>query len=84
MLNGTNSELRVDLMAADYTRAYEVFSNFSLGPAPEFILHINPGTGTAGTSNKQCIVHFLVSLLMMFPRAVQPLFKQLHFDSVYN
>lgn len=50
MLNGTNSELRVDMMAADYTKAYEVFSNFSLGPPPAYLLLINPGTGTAGTS----------------------------------
>lgn len=48
MLNGTNSELRVDLTAANGTTAYEVFGNFTLGPAPDYTLHIDPGYGTAG------------------------------------
>lgn len=48
MLEGTVSELRVDLTAANGTEAYEVFGNFSLGPSPEYTLHIDPGHGTAG------------------------------------
>lgn len=48
MLEGTTSELRIDLTAADDTTAYEIFSNFTLDPAPGYALHINPGTGTAG------------------------------------
>lgn len=48
MVEDIPSELRINLMAADGTTAYEVFGNFSPGPAPYYTLHIRPGTGTAG------------------------------------
>ncbi|XP_045205020.2 fibrinogen gamma chain-like [Mercenaria mercenaria] len=42
------SELRLDLVAANGTHAYELFQNFSLGIAPSYKLHFERGTGTAG------------------------------------
>lgn len=50
MLSDKTSELRLNLTTANDTFYYEVFSNFSLGPAPGYRLHIEPGTGTAGES----------------------------------
>lgn len=42
------SELRIDLEAADGTKAYETFQDFSLSPGPDYTLHISKGTGTTG------------------------------------
>lgn len=48
MASKGQSELRIDLEAADGTKAYEIFQNFSLSPGPDYTLHISKGTGTAG------------------------------------
>lgn len=48
MLKDTVSELRVDVTTADGATAYELFGNFSLGPPPNYTLHIDRGIGTAG------------------------------------
>ena len=42
------TELRIDLTAADNTYAYVVHKNFYLDQGPDFTLHIDEGTGTAG------------------------------------
>ena len=42
------SELRIELMAADNTYAYEIFQNFHIGTHPEYMLSIDKGTGSAG------------------------------------
>ncbi|XP_052224100.1 microfibril-associated glycoprotein 4-like [Dreissena polymorpha] len=44
------SELRIDLMAADRSTAYEVFPNFRLSASPNYTLHVDKGHGTAGDS----------------------------------
>ncbi|XP_045181209.2 ficolin-1-like [Mercenaria mercenaria] len=44
------TELRLDLTAADGTDAYETFQNFYLDSSV-YTLHIDPGTGTAGDND---------------------------------
>ena len=46
------TELRIDLTAADGTTAYETYQNFSVSPGPDYMLHIGQAAGTAGN----CIV----------------------------
>ncbi|KAH3754154.1 hypothetical protein DPMN_188817 [Dreissena polymorpha] len=48
MTYNVRSELRIDLMAADGSTAFEVFPNFRLSTAPNCTLHVNQGHGTAG------------------------------------
>ncbi|KAH3876310.1 ficolin-1-like [Dreissena polymorpha] len=50
MTFNVQSELRIDLMAADGTMAYEVFPNFNLSASPSYTLHADSGHGTAGDS----------------------------------
>ncbi|XP_052239829.1 microfibril-associated glycoprotein 4-like isoform X3 [Dreissena polymorpha] len=42
------TELRIDLVAADGSTAYEVFPNFLLSGSPYYALHVGKGNGTAG------------------------------------
>lgn len=42
------TELRLDLTAGDGTEAYVVSPNFHLGTAPNYTLHVDLGSGTAG------------------------------------
>ncbi|XP_052219467.1 angiopoietin-related protein 7-like isoform X2 [Dreissena polymorpha] len=51
MTYNAKSELRIDLIAADGSTAYEVFPNFRLSSAPNFTLHIDTGHGTAGKTD---------------------------------
>ncbi|XP_053390846.1 fibrinogen-like protein A [Mercenaria mercenaria] len=48
MTSQGKTELRLDLTAADGTAVYETFQNFYLDEGPNYTLHIDPGTGTAG------------------------------------
>ncbi|XP_053387889.1 fibrinogen C domain-containing protein 1-like isoform X2 [Mercenaria mercenaria] len=50
MASQGKTELRLDLTAADGTTVYETFQNFYLDEGPNYTLHIDPGTGTAGDS----------------------------------
>ncbi|KAH3748372.1 uncharacterized protein LOC127847030 [Dreissena polymorpha] len=47
MTSNANSELRIDLIAADGSTAYEVFPNFRLSASPNYTLHIDQSNGTA-------------------------------------
>ena len=49
-LDGRRYQLRVDLVAANGTHYYEVYDDFSVGPAKDFRLHIGAHRGTAGRS----------------------------------
>ncbi|XP_053387987.1 fibrinogen C domain-containing protein 1-B-like isoform X2 [Mercenaria mercenaria] len=51
MASQGKTELRLDLTAADGTTAYETFQNFYLDEGPNYTLHIDHGTGTAGDSH---------------------------------
>ncbi|XP_053386989.1 angiopoietin-1-like [Mercenaria mercenaria] len=48
MASQRKTVLRLDLTAANGTTAYETFQNFYLDEGPNYTLHIDPGTGTAG------------------------------------
>lgn len=54
-MEGEISQLRIDMTAANGTTAYTVFGNFSLGPAPNYTLHIGQGIGTAGKVVNTCM-----------------------------
>lgn len=58
MLESTVSELRLELTAANNQKAYEVFGNFLVEPAPNYTLRIDPGIGTAGKLLKKQISFF--------------------------
>ena len=46
--DGRRYQLRVDLRAANGTQYYEIYDDFSIGPARDFTLHIGNHRGTAG------------------------------------
>ncbi|XP_052235372.1 fibrinogen alpha-2 chain-like isoform X2 [Dreissena polymorpha] len=48
MTSKAQTELRVDLMAAEGSTVYEVFPNFRLSASPDYRLHVDKGNGTAG------------------------------------
>ncbi|KAH3751559.1 tenascin-N-like isoform X1 [Dreissena polymorpha] len=50
MTSNVQTELRIDLMAANGSTAYEVFPNFRLSAASDYRLHVDRGRGTAGDS----------------------------------
>ena len=47
MTSQQNTELRIDMTAADGTTAYVTYQNFSLSQGPDYTLHIGQGAGTA-------------------------------------
>ena len=46
--DGRRYQLRVDVQAANGSLYYEVYDDFSIGPAKNFTLHIGSYRGTAG------------------------------------
>ncbi|XP_052236739.1 fibrinogen alpha-2 chain-like [Dreissena polymorpha] len=57
MTSKAQTELRVDLMAADGSTEYEVFPNFRLLTAPDYMLHVNEGNETAGDGRYGLFYH---------------------------
>ena len=47
--DGRRYQLRVDVQAANGSYYYEVYDDFSVGPAKDFTLHVGSYRGTAGT-----------------------------------
>ncbi|XP_052236967.1 uncharacterized protein LOC127848505 isoform X2 [Dreissena polymorpha] len=57
MTSKAQTELRVELMAADGSTVYEVFPNFRLLTAPDYMLHVDEGNGTAGDGRYGLFYH---------------------------
>ena len=59
-MTSRQTELRIDMTAADGTKAYVTYQNFSLSPGPGYTLHIGQGAGTAFDDYGKYIVQITV------------------------
>ena len=61
-----NTDLRIDLEAADGAKAYETFDRFSLSPGPAFTLHIGSTIDKQNSEYKVIIAIVMSFLSLLF------------------
>ncbi|XP_045191174.2 angiopoietin-2-like isoform X2 [Mercenaria mercenaria] len=66
------TDLRLDMKALDGTDLYELFHNFSLSQAPDYRLHIQPGSGTIGDDSKHGLSYHTGSAFSTLDHDVSP------------